>query len=169
MKSLKEYENVETQPKGKHLRFQIAVMLFFLLIFISIFIIIRHQSFHHSSREVVQSSSSIHESIKKSEPVRKEKKTENISTSSKQKVVPSQTSEAPGTPPEVSNASTDNNTQTMYEAPQSANNGLVEQADTEQGLRQQAIDEANQKAEEIAQSLASSAQEEGYIVNIERQ
>ncbi|WP_017370621.1 hypothetical protein [Lactococcus garvieae] len=169
MKSLKEYENVETQPKGKHLRFQIAVLLFFLLIFISIFTIVRHQSSTHFSQEVVKSSS-VRENVKKSEPVKKENKTQKESTSSQKEVVaPPQTVEAPKTPSGASDSLVDNNSQTLSEAPQSANDSLVEQSDTEQELRQQAIDEANQKAEEIAQSLASSAQEEGYIVNIERQ
>ncbi|WP_042753264.1 hypothetical protein [Lactococcus garvieae] len=169
MKSLKDYESVEIQPKGKHLRFQIAVLLFFLLIFISIFTIVRHQPPTHSSQEMVKSSS-VRKTIKKSEPVKKENKTKKESTSSQKEVVaPKQTVEAPKPPSETSSSLVDNNSQTLSEAPQSANDSLVEEADTEQGLRQQAIDEANQKAEEIAQSLASSAQEEGYIVNIERQ
>lgn len=169
MKSLKDYESVEIKLKEKHLRFQIAVMLFFILIFISILTLVRHSPVQHSSQEVVKSSS-VHGNIQKSKPVKIGNKTKKESPASqKEVVVPPQTVEAPEAPSEVSNTLADNNSQTLSEAPQSANDSLVEQSDTEQKLRQQAIDEANQKAEEIAQSLASSAQEEGYIVNIERQ
>lgn len=169
LNKLKDYEEVEIKPKEKYPRFQIAVLFFFLLIFISIFTIVRHQSPTHSSQEMVKSSS-VRENIKKSESEKKENKTKKESTSSQKEVVaPPQTVEVPKTASEASNSLVDNNSQTLSEAPQSGNESLAEQSDTEQELRQQAIDEANQKAEEIAQSLASSAQEEGYIVNIERQ
>ncbi|MGY0186842.1 hypothetical protein [Lactococcus petauri] len=162
MKSLKDYERVEIKKKGKFLKIQIAVMLFFLLILISIFIIVRHQSPTHSSHEVVKSST-VHESIKKIVPTKKEKKIKNKPSASKKDTVPSQTTQANEEVSETSKTSTENNTsQSSPEVPDCPNKAPVKPPENEQAFRQKAIDEANKRAEEIAQSLASSAQEEGY-------
>lgn len=171
MKNLKDYENIEIPKKKKQQYYRIISLLLFIFIFIFIFIIVRHQSSNHSSHEL-KKSSSVHEIVKKSEPVKKEKKIKTETSTSKTektKDVISTSVERSTTASEALNANLENNLHVTSEAPQSENIAPAEPSKTEQELRQQAIDEANQKAEEIAQSLASSAQEEGYIVNIERQ